>query len=122
MTSKTHQPSAPKRPHPLTSHGVTRIDDYYWLRDKEDPETLKYLRSESDYLEEVMGHTQPLREALFSEMKNRIQETDTTVPEKRGDFFYYERTEAGRRRRWRRSRARGRSRRRARSAESARRA
>lgn len=95
MTSKTHQPSAPKRPHPLTSHGITRIDDYYWLRDKEDPETLKYLRSESDYLEEVMGHTQSLREALFSEMKNRIQETDTTVPEKRGDFFYYERTEAG---------------------------
>ena len=95
MPTKTHQPSAPKRPHPLTSHGVTRVDDYYWLRDKEDPETLKYLRSESDYLDEVMGHTQPLREALFSEMKNRIQETDTTVPEKRGDFFYYERTEAG---------------------------
>lgn len=95
MTSKTHQPSAPKRPHPLTSHGVTRIDDYYWLRDKEDPETLKYLHSESDYLEEVMGHTQSLRDALFSEMKERIQETDTTVPEKRGDFFYYERTEAG---------------------------
>lgn len=95
MSTKTHQPTAAKRPHTLTNHGVTRIDDYYWLRDKEDPETLKYLRSESDYLEEVMGHTQSLREALFSEMKNRIQETDSTVPEKRGDFFYYERTEAG---------------------------
>lgn len=88
-------PIASKRPHTLIQHGVTRVDDYYWMRDKDDPETLKYLHAESDYLEEVMQHTKPLQEKLFSEMKGRIQETDSTVPEKRGDFFYYERFEAG---------------------------
>ncbi|HNK63924.1 MAG TPA: S9 family peptidase [Anaerolineales bacterium] len=96
MSSHKPLPVAPKRPHELTQHGVTRIDDYYWMRDKDDPETMKYLHAESDYLEETMQHTHPLREALFSEMKGRIQETDATVPEKRGDFFYYERSAAGR--------------------------
>ena len=95
MNSQKPFPSAPKRPHILTNHGVTRIDDYYWMHEKEDPETIKYLRAESDYLEEVMGHTKSLREALFSEMKGRIQETDSTVPERRGEYFHYERTEAG---------------------------
>ena len=95
MNMQKNFPIASKRPHTLTQHGVTRVDDYYWMRDKDDPETLKYLHAESDYLEEVMQHTKPLQEKLFSEMKGRIQETDSTVPEKRGDFFYYERFEAG---------------------------
>ncbi|MCC6985320.1 MAG: S9 family peptidase, partial [Anaerolineales bacterium] len=59
------------------------------------PETLKYLHAESDYLDEMLGHTKPLQETLFSEMKNRIQETDSTVPEKRGGYFHYERHEDG---------------------------
>lgn len=95
MNMQKNFPIASKRPHTLTQHGVTRVDDYYWMRDKNDPETLKYLHAESDYLEEVMQHTKPLQEKLFSEMKGRIQETDSTVPEKRGEFFYYERFEAG---------------------------
>jgi oligopeptidase B len=89
-------PIAPKRPHTITQHGETRVDNYFWLRNREDPEVLKYLNAQMDYLDEVMGHTQPLREALFSEMKNRIQETDATVPEERGGYLYYQRTEAGR--------------------------
>ncbi|KAA0284655.1 MAG: S9 family peptidase [Chloroflexi bacterium] len=95
MSKTRNAPSAPKRRHEMTQHGVTRIDDYYWMRDRNDPETMKYLRAESDYLEEVMGHTKPLQERLFSEMKGRIQETDSTVPEKRGDYFHYERHEEG---------------------------
>ena len=95
MTQTKNHPFAPKRPHPLTSHGMTRIDDYYWMRDRNDPETMKYLKSESDYLEEVMQHTKSAQEALFSEMKARIQETDSTVPEKRGGYFHYERHEKG---------------------------
>lgn len=71
------------------------MDDYFWLRDREDPEVMKYLRAEMDYLEEVMSHTKPLQERLFAEMKGRIQETDSTVPEKRGGYLYYQRTEAG---------------------------
>ena len=95
MSQSKNAPVAPKRPHELTNHGVIRIDDYYWMRNREDPETLKYLNAESDYLEEVMQHTKPLQELLFAEMKGRIQETDSTVPEKRGEYFHYERHEQG---------------------------
>ena len=88
-------PIAAKIPHELTIHGKTRVDDYYWLRHKENPEVLKYLHAQMDYLEDAMGHTESLQEWLFSEMKGRIQETDSTVPEERGGYLYYERTEAG---------------------------
>ena len=88
-------PIAPKRPHEIMQHGQTRIDNYYWMRDKTDPETMKYLRSESDYLDEHLQHTKPLQEKLFTEMKARIKENDSTVPEKRGGYFYYSRYLAG---------------------------
>jgi oligopeptidase B len=88
-------PMAPKRPYKITQHGETRVDNYYWLRNREDPEVIKYLRAESDYLEEVMGHTKPLQEVLYAEMMGRIQETDSTVPEKRGGYYYYTRMEPG---------------------------
>jgi len=88
-------PIASKRPHEITQHGLTRIDNYYWMRDRNDPETMKHLRAESDYLEEIMQHTRPLQEKLFSEMKARIKEDDSTVPAKRGGYFYYEREEQG---------------------------
>lgn len=88
-------PLAPKRPHEITQHGQTRIDNYFWMRYREDPEVLKYLRAESDYQEEVMQHTKSLQDGLFLEMKGRIKETDISAPEKRGDYFYYIRTEAG---------------------------
>ena len=88
-------PIAPKRPHVITQHGETRNDEYFWLRNREDPEVLKFLTAHMDYLEEVMGRVKPLQENLFSEMKGRIQETDTSVPEKRGGYWYYSRTEAG---------------------------
>lgn len=89
-------PIATKKPHKLTQHGETRVDDYHWLSQREDPEVLKFLHAQMDYLEEAMGHTKPLQERLFSEMKERIQETDSTVPKERGGYLYYERTEAGR--------------------------
>ena len=65
------------------------------MRDRSDPEVLKYLHAENDYLEEIMGHTKSLQETLYAEMKARLQETDATVPEKRGEYFYYSRTEEG---------------------------
>ena len=88
-------PIAPKRPYEITQHGEARLDNYFWLRYREDPDVLKYLTAQNDYLEEVMGHTRQLQETLFSEMKGRIMETDSTVPEKRREYFYYTRTEAG---------------------------
>jgi oligopeptidase B len=84
-------PIAPKRPFQITQHGITRNDEYYWMRDRADPEVMQYLQAENEYLEEVLQHTRPLRELLFEEMKGRIKETDETVPEKHGDYFYYKR-------------------------------
>ena len=88
-------PIAPKQPKEITQHGQTRIDNYFWLRYKENPEVLKYLHAEQDYLEEVTQHTKPLQETLFQEMKGRIKEDDASAPEKDGDYFYYTRYEPG---------------------------
>jgi len=88
-------PLAPKRPYEITQHGQTRLDNYFWMRNRDDPEVLKYLRAESDYLEEVMQHTLPLQESLFAEMRGRIQETDQSAPALDGGYWYYIRTEQG---------------------------
>ena len=87
-------PIAPKRDHALIQHGLTRNDEYYWMRNREDPKVKEYLQSENDYLEETLQHLNPLREKLFQEMKGRIREVDSSVPEKNGGFLYYTRTEA----------------------------
>jgi oligopeptidase B len=89
-------PIAPKRPQTITQHGQTRVDNYFWLRERDNPQTMEYLRAEDDYLQEMTGHTLALQEALFQEMKARIKEDDTSAPEKVDDFFYYTRTEQGR--------------------------
>ena len=88
-------PIAPKQPKEITQHGQTRIDNYFWLRNKEDPEVLKYLHAEQEYMEEVTQHTKPLQETLFQEMKGRIKEDDSSAPEKDGEYFYYTRYEPG---------------------------
>jgi oligopeptidase B len=57
--------SAPKRDHAITQHGITRIDEYYWMREREDPQVVEYLQAENQYLEEALSHIQPLEEKLF---------------------------------------------------------
>lgn len=91
----TSFPIAPKQPKEITQHRQTRVDNYFWMRYKEDPEVLKYLHAEQDYLEEVTGHTKPLQETLFQEMKGRIKEDDESAPEREGGYFYYTRYEPG---------------------------
>ena len=93
MTSP--EPTAPKRPHELIAHGDTRIDPWFWLRDLEDPETLEYLKAENAHTDAVMAPETELIESLFEEMRGRIKEDDSTVPEKEGDYFYYTRFEEG---------------------------
>lgn len=88
-------PLAPKRPKTITQHGQTRSDDYFWMRYREDPSVMEYLLAENDYLDEMLGHTLPLQEQLYVEMKARIKEDDSTVPERRGEYSYYQRTETG---------------------------
>jgi oligopeptidase B len=83
-----------KRPHTIIQHGKTRVDEYYWMRDREDAEVVQYLQAENEYLTGVLQHTKTLQEKLFQEMKGFIKETDSSVPEKKEDYFYYTRTEA----------------------------
>lgn len=86
-------PQAKRIPQKLELHGDVRIDDYYWLRNRENPEVFDYLKAENEYAETVMSHTKPLEEALFQEIKGRIKQTDLSVPFKLGDYFYYVRYE-----------------------------
>jgi oligopeptidase B len=88
-------PTAKRVPHSLEAHGKTRVDEYFWLRDREDVDTISYLGEENDYFQKVMEPLRPSQSELYQEMVSRIQETDLSVPIKRGNFFYYTRTEQG---------------------------
>jgi oligopeptidase B len=88
-------PIALRKPVELTQHGETRIDEYYWLRERENPGVTAYLEAENAYTEEVMQPAKPLQEKIYQEILGRIQQTDLDVPVKRGDYFYYSRTIEG---------------------------
>ncbi|MFN8671993.1 MAG: S9 family peptidase [Candidatus Sericytochromatia bacterium] len=70
-------------------------DDYAWLKDKTNPEVIEYLEQENAYTKKMLEHTEALQEKLYKELLGRIKETDSTVPEYHGGFYYYSRTEAG---------------------------
>ena len=91
----SNPPVAPKRPHTLTAHGHERQDPWFWLRDRDDPGVEAYLVAENAYTDEVLAPLDQLRQTLFEEMKARIQETDMSVPTRRGPWWYYGRTEEG---------------------------
>jgi oligopeptidase B len=78
-----------------TVHGESRIDEYHWLRNREDPEVLAHLEAENRYTDSVMRHTEGLQELLYQELRGRIKEADLSVPSKLDDWLYYSRTEAG---------------------------
>jgi oligopeptidase B len=82
-------------PKKLTTLGETRIDNYFWLRDRKNPDTIKYLEAENEYTRSVMAPTDELQSRLYSEMLGRIKQTDTSAPVKRDGYFYYTRTEEG---------------------------
>lgn len=82
-------PVAQKKPFPMTIHNHTRIDDYYWLNNRENPEVIHYLNAENTYTEKVMAPIASKQESLFEEMKARIKEKDESVPYKDGSYFYY---------------------------------
>lgn len=88
-------PVAKKIPRETTLHGDTRVDDYYWLRDRTNPEVMNYITAENAYTDEMMKPTLPLQEKLFKELLERIEESDISVPDKVGDYYYYTRTEKG---------------------------
>ena len=88
-------PIAKKIPKIDMLHGDIRQDDYFWLREKDNPEVTAYLREENAYTAEMMQPTESLQEALYQEMLGRIKEDDSSVPYRRGGHFYYSRTEKG---------------------------
>ena len=88
-------PVADKRPHTTVVHGDTLHDDYYWLREKDTADVRRYLEAENAYCDAVMAPTLGFQEALYKEMLARIQETDVEVPYRKGEYFYYKRTEEG---------------------------
>jgi oligopeptidase B len=79
----------------LTEHGDRRTDDWYWLRDRDDPEVIAYLEAENAYADAMLAPLAPLRERIFEEIKSRIQETDESAPVAHGAWEYTSRTHEG---------------------------
>jgi oligopeptidase B len=93
--AKLSPPVAKVVPVKLQKHGHVRTDNYYWLNERDDPEVVTYLEAENAYTEGVMAHTGGLQQALFEEIRDRIKQTDMSVPYKKDDYFYYTRFEDG---------------------------
>src|SRR5689334_14810124 len=85
-------PRASKRPHTLTLHGDKRVDDWYWLRERDDPAVLAYLEAENTYADALLAPEAALREQIFNEIKGRVQETDESAPVREGAWEYTSRT------------------------------
>jgi oligopeptidase B len=88
-------PTAEKKPTELEIHDDVRVDDYYWLRERDNPDVIAYLEAENNYVESSLADSAGLRERLFDEMRSRIKEDDSSAPYKHGDYYYYRRFEAG---------------------------
>ncbi len=93
--SRPTPPVPARRPVVLEAHGDVRIDDWYWLADKEDPAVIEHLTAENTYTEAVTAATAGLRDQLFKEMVARIEETDLSVPARKGNWLYFSRTVEG---------------------------
>jgi oligopeptidase B len=93
--STVQPPVAKKIPKITEIHGQKLVDNYFWLRDKKNPEVAAYLDAENAYTDAVMKPTEPLQKHLYDEMLSRIKETDVEVPYREGGYYYYSRTEAG---------------------------
>ena len=88
-------PVAAKKPKTFENFSDKRVDDYFWLREKAAPEVIDYLKAENVYTDAFMKPHEAFRETLYKDMLSRIKETDDSVPYKKGDYWYYSRTEMG---------------------------
>src|SRR6266571_8317405 len=94
-TPSAAPPVAAVRPHRFDEHGNVRIDPYYWLKDRSNPEVIKYLEDENAYTKAVMAHTQALQDRLYDELKGRVLQNDQSVPFRERNYFYYTRLVEG---------------------------
>ena len=95
MTDDASAPSPSGCPPSAPTTATPSIDEYAWLADKDDPETIAYLEAENAYTDAATAHLAALRETLFDEIKSRTQETDLSVPTRKGGYWYYTRTVEG---------------------------
>ncbi|BAY32096.1 oligopeptidase B [Nostoc carneum NIES-2107] len=95
LQNLTKPPVADKHPEVLELHGDRRIDNYFWLRDVDNPQVIAYLEAENAYTAAMMQHTESLQTKLYNEMLARIKETDLSVPYRKDNYYYYLRTEEG---------------------------
>lgn len=95
MLDKLQPPVAKIVPKTLEKHGDKRIDNYYWLNERENPEVIDYLNQENEYYQKSTAHTKPLQDELFLEMKSRIKEDDSSVPYLYNGYYYITRFETG---------------------------
>lgn len=95
LKTQVKTPVAEKIPKELKIHDDVRIDNYYWLNDKENPKVIDYLNAENKYYDTLTAHTKKFQEDLFEEMKSRIKEDDESVPYKKNGYFYITRYETG---------------------------
>ena len=84
-----------KIPTKLEAHGHVRLDDYYWLRERDNPEVIEYLTDENERAAKQMAHARDFEKKLFEEIKGRFKQTDMSVPYRLDDYFYYTRYEEG---------------------------
>ncbi|MQA01285.1 MAG: prolyl oligopeptidase family serine peptidase [Streptosporangiales bacterium] len=94
-TNRTDAPVAKRVPTTRVKHGDEVVDEYAWLLDRDDPDTEAYLSAENEYCDARTAHLAGLQETIFGEIKSRTKETDLSVPVRRGDWWYYSRTEEG---------------------------
>lgn len=88
-------PQAPVIPRVLEKHGQVRVDEYYWLKERDNPDVMAYLLAENQYAQDVMAHTVELQAKLFDEIKGRIKKTDLSVPFQIRDYWYLTRWKEG---------------------------
>ena len=93
--SRPDPPLAKSIPHQLEAHGQVRVDHYYWLNDRSNPDVIAYLQQENEYAKAQSQHTADFERTVFEEIKGRIKQTDLSVPFKQGDYVYYVRYEEG---------------------------
>src|SRR2546423_10042374 len=94
-SAPTQPPVAQKVPHKTQLHGETVVDPYFWMRQKDNPDVLAYLKAENAYTDAMLKPTEALREKLYHEMVARIREDDQDAPYRDGAFQYYDRTQKG---------------------------
>lgn len=95
MSENNVPPIASKIPHEITIHNHTRVDEYYWMNDRENPKVIDYLNQENEFYQKETAHLKKFQNDLFEEMKSRIKEDDTSVPYFYNGYFYITRFEKG---------------------------